>query len=141
VRAFGHTLGPVGLLVAYGLANVAAALPITPGGIGIVEGVLVPTLVAFDTPRGVAVLGVLAFRLLSFWLPIPIGFAAYARMEWQLRHRQLDPMDEHPDYRTKGTGPKPRENSDKSDGKDGSTPPEEVTPVAAGSSQAGEDTG
>jgi hypothetical protein len=141
VRAFGHTLGPVGLLVAYGLANVAAALPITPGGIGIVEGVLVPTLVAFDTPRGVAVLGVLAFRLLSFWLPIPVGFAAYARIEWQLRHQQLDPMDEHPDYRTKATGPKPGHDSDQSDGKDGSTRPEDVTPVAAGSSQPGEDTG
>jgi uncharacterized protein (TIRG00374 family) len=87
VRAFGHSLGPVGLLVAYGLANVAAALPLTPGGLGIVEGILVPTLVAFDTPNVVALLGVLAFRLLSFWLPIPIGFACYARLEWQLRHR------------------------------------------------------
>jgi uncharacterized protein (TIRG00374 family) len=90
VRAFGHSLGPVGLLVAYGLANVAAAIPITPGGLGIVEGILVPTLVAFDTERGVAVLGVLAFRLMSFWLPIPIGFAAYARLEWKLRHQDLD---------------------------------------------------
>lgn len=87
VKAFGHTLGPVGLLVSYGLANVAAAVPITPGGLGIVEGILVPTLVAFDTPRGIAVLGVLAFRLASFWLPIPIGFGSYARLEWRLRHR------------------------------------------------------
>lgn len=99
VRAFGHTLGPIGLLVAYGLANVAAALPITPGGIGIVEGILVPALVAFDTPRGVAVLGVLAFRLLSFWLPIPIGFASYARLEWQLRHRPDDETAEQPEDR------------------------------------------
>ena len=88
VRAFGHTLGPVGLLVAYGLANVAAAIPITPGGLGIVEGILVPTLVAFDTTKAVALLGVIAFRLLSFWLPIPIGFGSYARLEWQLRHGQ-----------------------------------------------------
>ena len=80
VRAFGHTLGPVGLLVAHGLANVAAALPITPGGLGIVEGVLVPTLVAFSTTRGVAILGVLGWRLVNFWLPIPLGFACYARL-------------------------------------------------------------
>jgi uncharacterized protein (TIRG00374 family) len=86
VRAFGHSLGPVGLLVAYGLANVAAALPITPGGLGIVEGILVPTLVAFDTARGVAILGVIAFRLISFWLPIPIGFMSYGQLEWQFRH-------------------------------------------------------
>ncbi len=87
VRAFGHTLGPVGLLVSYGLANVAAAIPITPGGLGIVEGILVPTLVAFSTTKAVALLGVIAFRLISFWLPIPIGFASYARLEWNLRHK------------------------------------------------------
>jgi hypothetical protein len=83
----------VGLLVAYGLANVAAAIPITPGGLGIVEGILVPTLVAFDTGRGIAVLGVLAFRLMSFWLPIPIGFASYARLEWTLRHKHHEPHE------------------------------------------------
>jgi uncharacterized membrane protein YbhN (UPF0104 family) len=80
VRAFGHTLGPIGLLVAHGLANVAAALPLTPGGLGVVEGVLVPTLVAFDTTRGVAILGVLGWRLANFWLPIPIGFGCLARL-------------------------------------------------------------
>ena len=78
VRAFGHSLGPVGLIVAYGLANVAAALPLTPGGLGIVEGILVPTLVALQTTRGIAILGVLTWRLFSFWLPIPIGLACYA---------------------------------------------------------------
>ena len=83
VRAFGHTLGPVGLLVAHGLANVAAALPLTPGGLGVVEGVLVPTLVAFDTTRGVAILGVLGWRLANFWLPIPIGFGCLARLTFQ----------------------------------------------------------
>jgi uncharacterized protein (TIRG00374 family) len=100
VRAFGHSLGPVGLLVAYGLANVAAALPITPGGLGIVEGILVPTLVAFDTARGVAILGVIAFRLISFWLPIPIGFTSYGQLEWQFRHsvdESGQPGEEGPD--------------------------------------------
>ena len=91
VRAFGHTLGPVGLLVSYGLANVAAAIPLTPGGLGIVEGILVPTLVAFSTTKAVALLGVIAFRLISFWLPIPIGFGSYARLEWNLRHKQPEP--------------------------------------------------
>jgi uncharacterized protein (TIRG00374 family) len=91
VHAFGHTLGPVGLLVAYGLANVAAALPITPGGLGVVEGVLVPTLVAFSTTRDVAVLGVLGWRLMNFWLPIPLGFACYARLS------MLSPGDDSED--------------------------------------------
>jgi uncharacterized protein (TIRG00374 family) len=91
VRAFGHTLGPVGLLVAHGLANVAAALPLTPGGLGVVEGVLVPTLVAFDTTRGVAILGVLGWRLANFWLPIPIGFGCLARLTFL---QGPDPIEE-----------------------------------------------
>lgn len=77
LAAFGHLENPDGLLVAYGLAYVLSAIPISPGGLGIVEGVLVPTLVGFGSPRGVAVLGVVAYRLVNFWLPIPVGAASY----------------------------------------------------------------
>jgi uncharacterized protein (TIRG00374 family) len=77
VRAFGHTLGPDGLLVPYGIANVLAALPLTPGGLGIVEAFVIPALVGFSVPRGVAILGVLAWRALNFLVPIPVGLAAY----------------------------------------------------------------
>ena len=48
--AFGHRSGFVGLLVAYGLANVMAAIPVSPGGLGVVEAVLIPTLVGFGVP-------------------------------------------------------------------------------------------
>jgi uncharacterized protein (TIRG00374 family) len=75
VRGFGHSLGLVGLFVSYGLANVFAAIPITPGGLGVVEGIVVPALVSFSTPHPEAVFGVTAWRLLSFWAPIPVGFA------------------------------------------------------------------
>jgi uncharacterized protein (TIRG00374 family) len=77
VRAFGHTLGPDGLLVPYGIANVLAALPITPAGLGVVEAFLIPALVGFNVPRAVSILGVLAWRALSFLLPIPVGLFAY----------------------------------------------------------------
>jgi hypothetical protein len=77
LAAFGHLMSPYGLLVAYGLANVMAVLPITPGGLGVVEGVLVPTLVGFGSPRGIAILGVITYRLVNFWLPIPVGALAY----------------------------------------------------------------
>jgi hypothetical protein len=77
LAAFGHLTAPYGLLVAYGLANVLAVLPITPGGLGVIEGVLVPTLVGFGAPRGVAILGVITYRLVNFWLPIPVGALSY----------------------------------------------------------------
>ena len=83
VWAFGTALSPVGLLVAYGLANILAAIPITPAGLGVVEGVLIPTLVGFGVPHGQAILAVLSYRLINFWIPIPIGGAAYASLQWR----------------------------------------------------------
>jgi uncharacterized protein (TIRG00374 family) len=77
LAAFGHRTSIDGLIISYGLANVLAALPITPGGLGVVEGVLTATLVGFGTPRGIAVLGVISYRLLNFWLPIPVGAVSY----------------------------------------------------------------
>jgi len=77
VAAFGERVSFDGVLVAFCLANVLAAIPVTPGGLGIIEGVLTPTLVGFGTPAGIAALGVVSWRLVNFWLPIPAGGLAY----------------------------------------------------------------
>jgi uncharacterized protein (TIRG00374 family) len=81
VGAFGHWVNPDGLLVAYGLANVLAVIPLTPGGLGVVEATLTSVLVGFGTPRGVATLGVVGYRLVNFWLPIPLGGLAYLSLQ------------------------------------------------------------
>ena len=81
LAAFGHRVNPVSLVVAFGLANVLAAIPITPGGLGVVEAVLTSTLVGFGTPSGIAILGVISYRLVNFWLPIPVGAAAYVSLQ------------------------------------------------------------
>lgn len=80
--AFGHLVSPVDLLVAYGLANILAVIPITPSGLGVVEGVLIPTLVGFHVPKTVAILAVLSYRLVNFWLPIPAGGGAYLSLRF-----------------------------------------------------------
>ena len=98
VWAFGHAISPIDLLVAYGLANIFAAIPLTPGGLGVVEGVLIPTLVGFGVPNSQAILAVLAYRLVNFWIPIPIGGAAYASLQWR-RSPNAEPMN--------GTDPSP----------------------------------
>jgi putative heme transporter len=85
--AFGHFVSPVDLLVAYGLANIVAVLPITPGGLGIVEGTLIPTLVWFRVPVAVATVGVLSWRLVNFWLPIPVGGGCYFSLKLRRRRR------------------------------------------------------
>ena len=81
VGAFGHWVNPVAVLVAYGVANIAAAIPITPGGLGVVEATVSGILVGFGTPRSIAIWGVLAWRLVNFWLPIPIGGTAYLSLQ------------------------------------------------------------
>jgi hypothetical protein len=91
VAAFGHRVSPDGLLIAFGLANVLAAIPITPRGLGVLEAVLIPTLIAFGTPRPVAVLGVISYRLFSFWAPIPFGGLAYLTLRTKLASRKPDP--------------------------------------------------
>ncbi len=77
LAAFGKFVNVDALLVSYGIANILAVIPITPAGLGVVEAALTTSLVGFGTPRGVAILGVISYRLINFWLPIPGGALAY----------------------------------------------------------------
>jgi uncharacterized protein (TIRG00374 family) len=91
VAAFGNYMNPVYLFVAYGVGNVLAAIPLTPGGVGLVEAAVPALLAGFGLrhPEGVAYIAVIGWRLVSFWLPIPIGAVMYIslRVERQrVRH-------------------------------------------------------
>jgi hypothetical protein len=83
IWSFGRVISPIDLLVAYGLANIFAAIPITPSGLGIIEGVLIGTLVGFGVPHSQAILAVLSYRLVNFWIPIPVGGISYASLMWR----------------------------------------------------------
>lgn len=94
IAAFGHQTSIPGLLVAYGLANVLAAIPLSPGGLGVIETTLVVTLVGFGTARAEASLGVAAYRIVQFWLPIPAGAAAWASLAGGRQRNALSSMVE-----------------------------------------------
>lgn len=79
LASVGQTLAPDELLIVFGLANISAALPVTPGGLGVYEAVATSTLIGFGVPGAQAVVAVLAYRLVAFWLPIPLGAVAYLR--------------------------------------------------------------
>jgi uncharacterized protein (TIRG00374 family) len=81
VAAFGRFANPVELFAAYGIANVAGALPVTPAGLGVVDSLAPLLLVSFGITRSVATLGVLGWRLVNFWLPIPAGAGAYVSLK------------------------------------------------------------
>jgi uncharacterized protein (TIRG00374 family) len=66
-----------GLLLAYGAGQLATVLPITPGGLGVVEGSLTVALVTFGGGKISTVAAVLLYRLISFWLLLPVGWGAW----------------------------------------------------------------
>ena len=76
LAAFGHRTAPALLLLLYGLVGILAIPPITPGGLGVIEGVLVPGLVSIGAGFGPAVLGVTAWRLVQYWGPTAVGALA-----------------------------------------------------------------
>jgi putative heme transporter len=77
-----------GLLLAYGAGQLAANLPITPGGLGVVEGSLTIALVAFGGAENSTVAAVLLYRIISFWAELPVGWAAWVAFEWSGRRNQ-----------------------------------------------------
>lgn len=74
--ALGVPVGVGELLVAYGIATAAGALPLTPGGIGVFEATMLATLAVFGVGSEAAI-PVLGYRLFNFWLPIPLSALFY----------------------------------------------------------------
>ena len=68
------------LAVAYAAANIASAIPVTPGGLGVIEVTLVAITVGFGAPRPTAVLAVIGYRIVNYWLPLIPGAIAYLRV-------------------------------------------------------------
>jgi len=65
------------VLLAYAISQMLASVPITPGGLGIVEAGLVATLALAGISGPDAVVATFAYRLFSYWLPMPVGLGAW----------------------------------------------------------------
>lgn len=88
LRACGAHVGLEALAVAFAIACFATWLPITPSGLGISEGLMIPALIAVGSPRIAVALGVLTWRAIAYWLPIPIGATAYATHQVRRRRQR-----------------------------------------------------
>jgi uncharacterized membrane protein YbhN (UPF0104 family) len=86
VAAFGGSVPIAKIGFVYLTASVAASIIPTPGGLGAVETALTAGLALAGMPSPTAFSAVLLFRILSFWLPIPLGWFALNYLE---RHRDL----------------------------------------------------
>jgi uncharacterized membrane protein YbhN (UPF0104 family) len=85
------------LLLIYCAGAAASSFNLTPGGLGVVEGVLSAGLVAVGMRSDVALGSVLIFRLMSFWLVVLVGWAIYVMLRRSARwlpvhrgHREKD---------------------------------------------------
>jgi uncharacterized protein (TIRG00374 family) len=73
----GTSPDPALTLLAFAAASVLGLLPFTPGGLGFVEAGLTGTLALAGVSAGNALVTTLVYRLLTFWLPLPIGAVSW----------------------------------------------------------------
>jgi uncharacterized protein (TIRG00374 family) len=72
--AIGAAVPWYGVLLAYGVAQVAGSLPVVPGGIGIIEGSLAIILISYGASRPSALAAAIVYRVVSFWLCLAVGW-------------------------------------------------------------------
>jgi uncharacterized protein (TIRG00374 family) len=92
LRATGSNPRPSLILVAYAVAGIIGMIPITPGGLGIVEASLTGLLVLAEVNSSQAVLATLTYRIASYWLPLVAGPIAYALFRIRYRNRTSSPQ-------------------------------------------------
>jgi uncharacterized protein (TIRG00374 family) len=81
------------VLAVFAFARLATAIPITPGGAGLVEAVLIGGLVAAGGAKPEVVAAVLIYRALTWLLPIPLGVGCYL---WWRRQPRAAPATPAP---------------------------------------------
>jgi glycosyltransferase 2 family protein len=84
-EAMGVPASPLVLIVAYGVATAIAAIPLTPGGIGIFETTMLATLVLLGVGSEAAI-HILGYRLFNLWLPIPLAAIFYPTLRSRKDH-------------------------------------------------------
>ena len=80
VRALGGSVPLVGVAVVYLTGSAIGSAAPTPGGLGAIEVALSAGLTAAGLPGATALGAVLLFRLLTFWLPVPVGWIAFNQL-------------------------------------------------------------
>jgi uncharacterized protein (TIRG00374 family) len=71
--ATGHSLHFTILLAGYGVPLLLGRASFLPGGIAVVEVAMAALYSGLGVPASVAVVAVLTYRLISFWLPSLVG--------------------------------------------------------------------
>ena len=90
LRATGSHPRPSLILVAYAVAGIIGMIPITPGGLGLVEASLTGLLVLAEVNSSQAVLATLTYRIASYWVPLCAGPVAYGLFKFRYRNEEAE---------------------------------------------------
>ena len=79
----GHGVTPLVLVAGYGVPQLLGKLTVILGGVGVVETTMVGLYGVLGVPTTIAVVVVLVYRLISFWMPTFAGIALVPYLERQ----------------------------------------------------------
>jgi putative heme transporter len=88
-RAVGLSLPVLALGGGYLAVQVVRQVPLTPGGVGVIEASLMVALVSAGAAQAPAAAAVLIYRIVSCWAIVPIGLAMWAALQ---AVREPDPV-------------------------------------------------
>jgi len=88
--AAGQHVGFGPLLIGYGLPILLGKFTFLPGGVGIVEGTMVALYTGLGVPASTAVVVVLTYRVISFWIPTLLGFPLVPFLERTGRKKPVE---------------------------------------------------
>ena len=89
--AAGHPVSLGILLAGYGLPLLLGRVSFLPGGVGIVEGTMAALYNGLGVPNAVTVVVILAYRLISFWLPMLVGLPCVLYLQHAVCGRSARP--------------------------------------------------
>lgn len=104
-RAFNLHIDLWQLALLYLGIQLVRQIPISPGGIGLIEASLLAGLVSAGAAQGPAAAAIVVYRLFSCWLLIPVGFSVMGLLAVRDRRRGIvDPDDEDDEHPTAASG-------------------------------------
>ncbi len=89
LHAVGYTAPLATLILGYIIGYLANLIPI-PGGVGVLEGGLVGTLILYGAPATQTTAAVLVYHAIAFWIPSLGGLWAYRQIQQTLSAHQPD---------------------------------------------------
>ena len=103
-QAFGVHVPLAVVVQGFFLGMVANLFPLAPAGVGAVDAGMIGAFVLFGIPETTVFPAILIFRLVAFWMPIPLGIIAFFQLRKTVHPWEAEGLPVEP-RRQRGIGP------------------------------------